>query len=175
MAAGPTSEVRYQARRLRVTVEMPFDEFRKRYEAAVPVYDPTTFGALVERGADWSEMVALMDRSAPHGFLRYWGSDVEPLMTLAGDPGPCAVYLMGNHVIIEEMYRYDPDAFMYAPLRPVISSRSSGSTQFSIDQPSLLFASFGDDRITKVGVELDRKVAALLRHLGAPVPPALAG
>ena len=90
MAAGP-SEVSYQARRLRVTVEMPFDEFRKRYEAAVPEYDQTEFGALVQRGADWSEMVALMDRSAPHGFLRYWGSDVEPLMSLAGDPGrvPC--------------------------------------------------------------------------------------
>jgi hypothetical protein len=35
------------------------------------------------------------------------------------------------------------------------------------------FGSFGNPAITEVGIELDRKLAALLELLGAPVPDAL--
>jgi hypothetical protein len=64
---------------------------------------------------------------------------------------------------------------LYAPLRTAIHEDAEGTTWFSVDQPSTRFDSFGDPAITDVGRELDRKLAALLEHLGAPVPPALAG
>ena len=165
-----TSDTSYQGHRLRVAVDAPFDEFRQRFESAVPSYDADSVAALVVREADWSEVVSHMDASAPHGFLRYWSSDVGLLMRRAGDPGECAVYLMGNHVIAERMYRYDASALLYAPLRPVITSKD-GTTEFCIDRPAAVFASFGDARIAEIGVELDHKVAALLRFLDAPVPP----
>jgi hypothetical protein len=47
-------------------------------------------------------------------------------------------------------------------------SRGSPSTS-----PAQRFASFGAPAITEVGFELDRKAAALLAILDAPVPPAL--
>jgi len=163
----------YEAHRLKVAVDTPFAEFRRRYEAAVPEIDYDAVDALVNKHADWSEVVGLMDEWAPYGFLRYWSSDDGPLLRLAGDPGECVNYLMGNHVIAERMYRHDQDVMMYAPLRPVIASRDEG-THFTIEQPSAIFASFGDPNVAEVGVELDRKVATLLNHLDAPVPPALA-
>jgi hypothetical protein len=174
MAAGSISDTRYQAHRLRVSVEVPFDEFRRRFEAAVPAFDAEAFAALVRRKADWSEMVALMDASSPHGFLNYWSLDAGSLMSVAGDAGQCVEYLMGNHVIAERMYRYDPMVLLHAPLRPVIASHDGGATHFMIEQPSAIFSSFDDERIAEVGVELDRKVAGLLADLDAPVPPSLA-
>jgi hypothetical protein len=47
------------------------------------------------------------------------------------------------------------------------------ATWFSFDRPSTQFGSFSTPQITKVGRELDHKLAVLLKHLDAPVPAAL--
>lgn len=74
--------------------------------------------ALVRRRASWSEMEQLIANSAPHGFLIYFKNDVRPVMQLAGDTADCIAYLMGNHIIAEQMFRHDPRAMLYAPLHP---------------------------------------------------------
>jgi hypothetical protein len=71
------------------------------------------------------------------------------------------------------MHHHNPAVMLYAPLRVAIFTDAEDRTWFSIDQPSTRFASFGDPAIRKVGIELDRKVAALLAFLEAPVPDAL--
>ncbi|ETK37732.1 DUF302 domain-containing protein [Microbispora sp. ATCC PTA-5024] len=82
-------------------------------------------------------------------------------------------YLMGNQTIAQRMFHHDPGVLLYAPLRTTIYEDARGVTRFSFDQPSAQFASFGDPEIAAVGVDLDRKVAALLAHLGVPVPERL--
>jgi hypothetical protein len=171
------SESRYQAHRLRIPVDGPFADFRSRYETAVPAIDLDAVNALIASKASWSEVTSQVAAAAPWGFLRYWSSDDGPLMRLAHDPGECVVYLMGNHVLAERMYRHDQAVMMYAPLRPMIASRA-GETHFIIEQPSATFGSFGSvghDDIAEVGLELDHKLAALLDHLDLPVPPTLRG
>ncbi|MEO3769074.1 hypothetical protein [Micromonospora sp. B9E7] len=177
MAAGQVAEHHYQALRLDIPVDEPFTDFRRRYEEAVPPYDRDAYHALVARQAPWSDVLDLARRQAPYNFLIYWSSgDVQPLMRLAGDSGHCVEYLMGNHTTAERMFRHDPAIMLYAPLRTAITSNDDGSgTRFHIEKPSHAFASFSRDDITPVGVELDHEVAALLSHLGAPVPAALAG
>lgn len=54
-----------------------------------------------------------------------------------------------------------------------IWARSDGAAHFTFDKPSDHFGSFGNTAIAAVGVELDRKVATLLDHLGVAVPEAL--
>jgi hypothetical protein len=71
------------------------------------------------------------------------------------------------------MYAISPAIMLYAPLRTAIYEDREGMTWFAVDQPSTRFGSFGDPGIAAVGVELDRKLAALLEHLGAPVPDVL--
>ncbi|WP_406432972.1 hypothetical protein [Streptomyces sp. NBC_01589] len=46
-----------------------------------------------------------------------------------------------------------------------------GDTKLAIDQPSRLFASYGDPRITDGGRELDTHLARLVTLLGGEVPP----
>jgi hypothetical protein len=167
--------VTYQATRLTIDTGAPFDDFRSRYERAVPEYPEARFAELVARDADWREVIDLAEECAPNDFMIYWRYEAHPMMRLAGDRFRCVEYLMGNHTIAERMFRHEPSILLYAPLRTVIAEGADGVTRLSMDQPSRQFGGFGDPRITEVGIELDRKVAALLRHLDVPVPSALTG
>jgi uncharacterized protein (DUF302 family) len=166
------ADVEYSVRRLNVSVPT-VRGFQLAYERAVPELPHQEVAALVAAGAPWSQMVELIDRRAPHGFLIYFRNDVHPVMRAAGDNADCLSYLMGNHTIAERMFRYDPRAMLYAPLHTVIWEDSAGSAWFTFDQPSTQFASFESPRIAAVGRELDAKLAALLEALEIEVPSAL--
>src|ERR1700693_6267425 len=113
--------VPHQVNRLVIEVAGTFDDFRGRYEEAVPPIDPATISGFVERQVAWDEVVAATEAAAPHGFLIYWSLEMA-LMTLAGDQGSCVTYLMGNHTIAERMDRHDPVAILYATLRTVTAA-----------------------------------------------------
>lgn len=166
------TETTYTVKRL--TVAVPgVREFQERYEQAVPRLPLKQVTALVHRGAPWSEMLELIAESAPHGFLIYFRNDLHPVMQLACDDADCIAYLMGNHTIAERMFRHDPRAMLYAPLHTVVWEDSAGQAWFTADQPSTQFGSFGIPELATVGVELDRKLAALLEALNVDVPPSL--
>ena len=75
-------------------------------------------------------------------------------------------HLLGNHVIAEPMFRYDPGALLYAPLRLLVHSDPVGNAVFWMDRPSSAFGGLGVAEVTEVGLSLDRKVANLLRVIG---------
>ncbi|MER5650899.1 DUF302 domain-containing protein [Streptosporangium sp. NPDC002524] len=168
-----TRTVTHEVNRLTVGVSAPFREFRERYERAVPAFDTGRFERLVEDGAGWDTVLRATAENAPHDFLVYWSFEAMPLMGLAGDRWLCVEYLMGNHTIAQRMFHHDPAILLYAPLRTAIYEDAQGTTWFAVDQPSTRFSSFADPDITEVGLELDRKLAALLEHLDAPVPAEL--
>jgi len=162
----------FPAHRLNVRVA-DLSDFQHRYEQAVPLLPATEVDAMVERGASWTEMLDYIDSVAANGFLIYWRSDIHRVMRLAGDTARCFAYLIGNHTIAERMFRHDPRAMLYAPLRTAIWEHTDGTAWFSIDQPSCHFSSLGIPEITQVGLELDRKLAALLDVLDIEVPAGL--
>jgi hypothetical protein len=171
---GTIEIVRHPARRITIQVDASFDEFRTRYETAVPVFQSERFAGLVDRQASWPEILSATADNAPHEFILYWSHDFTALMRLAGDRGRCVEYLMGNHTIAQRMYRYNPAILLYAPLRTAIFEDADANVWFTLDQPSSRFGSFNTPQITKVGLELDHKVAALLDYLGTRVPEELA-
>ena len=147
--------------------------FQARYEAAVPRLQVERVSELLSKGAPWSDIVELMEVNAPRGFAIYFTNDVHRVMSAAGDTADCIAYLMGNHVIAESIFRHDPRAFLYVPLRTLLWEDRAGQAWFTIDQPSCLVASFGIPDVERVGDELDRKVAQLLQFLEVPVPEPL--
>ncbi len=80
---------------------------------------------------------------------------------------------MGNHTIAEKMFRIDATAMLYVPLRVVNFQAQGGPATFVIEQPSHILGSLLNPQIEMVGVELDRKLAALFVHLAIPVPTSL--
>ncbi|MDX2702778.1 hypothetical protein PV350_07920 [Streptomyces sp. PA03-6a] len=159
--------------RLEIPVGEDYEDFRARYEQAVPPLDYQRTFELVAARATWSAVRDLVDENAPLGFMIYWKFDAQPLFGVAGNQARCTEYLMGNHIIAERMYRHDAGALMYAPLRTTVHESPSGEALFAIDRPSDTVAALGRPEITDVGRELDRKVGVLLRHLGVPVPEEL--
>jgi hypothetical protein len=163
----------YAVNRMTIPTGMGQSEFRSLFEDAVPPLPRDQVLGLEARGAPWGEMVDLIEEAAPWGFLIYWTNDVDRLVRLAGDSSSAVAYLMGNHILMERMYRFEPAVVMYAPLHVAIWSRSEGQAFFTIDQPSDQFGSFADPGVTDVGLDLDAKLAALLAHLHLRVPESL--
>jgi len=158
----------HQVTRLVFDTGQPYDEFRARYEAAVPALNERRLAEFAARGAAWPEVIADADASAPHGFLIFWRLDTAPVMSLAGNSTRCTAYLMGNHTIAEQMYRHAPAVMLYVPLRTVIYAGPDDHAFFAADQPSTEVASFGLAPVTQVGIDLDRKLTTLLRALDVP-------
>ena len=163
----------HQVTRLVFDTGQRYDEFRARYEAAVPALDEKRLAGFAARGAPWPEVVADADAAAPHGFLIFWRLDTTPVMSLAGNTTRCTAYLMGNHTIADQMYRYDPSVMLYAPLRTAIYGDAANRTRLAVDKPSTVFASSASPPISQVGIELDRKLASLLEALDVPAREAL--
>jgi hypothetical protein len=168
-----STTVDYFVHRITIPTGMVQSEFRARFEDAVPPLPLDQVRELLSRGAPWGEMVDLVGRTAPWGFLLYWTNDVTPVVRLAGDSSSAVAYLMGNHIIMEQMFRYEPSVVMYAPLHVAIWSHSDGQAFFTIDKPSDQFGSFAHPAVGAVGRELDSKLVRLLRHLHLMLPDVL--
>ncbi|OKJ34953.1 MULTISPECIES: DUF302 domain-containing protein [unclassified Streptomyces] len=164
-----TAVIDHPARRLVVALSRPYDAAREHYESLVPETDLHRFFQL----ASWSATLELAEINAPHGFMRYYRSDITAVMAGSASSWKATQYLMGNHTIAERMFRHDPSVMLHAPLRTLLYADPDGDTKLAVDQPSLLFTSYGDPRITGVGRELDALLAQLINLLGAEAPPQL--
>ncbi|AWT55328.1 MULTISPECIES: DUF302 domain-containing protein [Mycolicibacterium] len=160
--------VDHPSRRLLITLPDGYEQTQLNYETLVPAVDLVPFG----RAGSWTDVLDEMRSQAPHGFVRYFSSDVASAMALSGSNRPASIYLMGNHTIAERMYRHDPSVMLHAPLRTLIYYGPHG-TVFAVDQPSLLFASYDNPAIAAVGRELDALLAALIEALDGEVPTQL--
>jgi len=159
--------------RLTIRLDEPYEEFRRRFAAAIPPFDAQRLNEFVERKSAWSEVVADADATAPFGFFMCWSLEVDPSMALNGNTTKCCEYLMGNHTVAERMFRVDATAMLYVPLRIVVFQEHDGPTMFVMEKPSDALGSLLSPQIDAVGVELDRKLEALLHHLAIPVPDQL--
>lgn len=157
-------------RRLHLPLGRSYDDAVADFERVVPPIDPHQFQSL----PTWEDNLALSDTVAPLGLMRFGSIDAQAYMRTSGTHRPGTEYLAGNHTIAERMYRHEPAALLYAPLRVLIYADDAGEGVLVIDQPSALFGSLGDNvEVAAIGRELDQKVAAVLSAMGVEVPSAL--
>ena len=152
--------------RVDIGTGVEFEKFLAGFEAAAPAFDPVPVQRIVESGGTWDEVRAAVARNAPNELMVYAKIDATPLLGVAGHDVKAVEYLLGNHVIAETMFRHDPKALLYAPLRLLVYSDADGNAVFSMIRPSSAFGSLGIAEVTEVGLSLDRKVANLLRVIG---------
>ena len=158
--------VAHSMNRIDIFTGLEFDGFIAAFEKVAPPFDSAGVQAIVERGGNWDDVLAAAKINAPHDLMVYAKIDGLPLLGLAGHSNKATEYLLGNHTIAETMFRHDPKALLYAPLRLLIYADADGNAVFSMDQPSAAFGSLGIAEVTKVGESLDRKVVNLLRLIG---------
>ena len=161
--------VNHPSRRLIVHLPHLYDQARELYELLVPEVDMARFGEM----ANWQATLELAEINAPQGFMRYYRSDVTAAMAGSDSFWKATQYLMGNHTIAERMFHHEPAVMLHAPLRTLIYADPDGDTKLAVDQPSLLFASYGNADIEKVGCRLDYLLSRLIINMGADLPPEL--
>jgi uncharacterized protein (DUF302 family) len=160
--------------RVDVATGVPFAEFIAALEAAAPPVDRAAVLAIIKSGGDWDDVRAVAAKNAPNELMVYAKIEATEFFTLAGHHTQAIEYLIGNHVIAETMFRHDPKAMLYAPLRMLVYSDGDGNAVFTMDQPGPAFGSLGIDEVSKVGEGLDRKVENLLRVIGVDTGQAFA-
>jgi Domain of unknown function DUF302 len=158
--------VAHTMNRIDISTGVEFGEFVAAFEKAAPPVDLGAVREIADRGGSWDDVLAAAAINAPNHLMVYGKIDALPLLSLAGHTTKAVEYLLGNHTIAETMFRHDPKALLYAPLRLLIYADADGNAVFSMDQPSAAFGSLGIAEVTKVGESLDRKVANLLQVIG---------
>ena len=165
-----STAIDHPVRRLVVALPRPYDAARSHYESLVPEVDSARFFQM----ASWQATLELAEINAPHGFMRYYRSDLTAAMSGSPSLWKATQYLMGNHTIAERMFRHDPSVMLHAPLRTLLCADPYGDTKLAVDQPSLPVASYDNPQISEVGRELGALLAQLITMLGGDPPANLA-
>lgn len=155
--------------RVDIATGIPFEQFVAALEEAAPPMDPTALERIRAAGGNWDDVRAAAAANAPHDLMVYAKIDGRGFFGIAGHQTPAIEYLIGNHVIAETMFRHDPKALLYAPLRMLVHGDADGNAIFTMDQPGPAFGSLGSAEVAAVGIDLDRKVANLLKVIGVDV------
>ncbi|MDL9980595.1 hypothetical protein [Microbacterium candidum] len=167
------TDVEYAATRVQLRTNAHFASFVAAFEMAVPeLTDRDAVARLAEDG-DWSGFVRGLQWEAPSGFVRVGTFRPDALMRFAGSPTASAVWLVVNHGIGARLFRQDPATALYSPLRIEAHAARDAGTVIGFDLPSASFKSFGLNKLTQAGAELDRALGDLLEDLGMPRPTAL--
>lgn len=146
-------------RHIEVRTSLPVDQIHTRLLATLPLLDPNLVDML--RRGD-AAAVERQNREGPPLWL-FEFRDMGALLAVEGRAAKAYQYEIGNPLTAESMVRYQPAAGLYAPLR-VVLYEDHGLGVLAYDLPSDLFGQFGDERVTAVGRELDRKLETVLRR-----------
>ena len=159
--------------RIRIEADVPFETLRRAFEAEVQPIDDERFRRLVDAGAEWKQFTREAAGNGIHSFVSFWRHYPTPVMRVGGADIPSASYLIGDYVTIARMFRHDPGVMLSTPIRVELHAGRAGTTVLTVDQPSSQLASFGSNKVTQAGFELDRMLGDLLEELGLPRPAVL--
>ncbi|HEY0247728.1 MAG TPA: hypothetical protein VGC45_05645 [Gryllotalpicola sp.] len=170
-AAESTTD--YPATRVQLASNARFESLVSVFEAAVPELTDAAALARVAEDGDWAAFARGLAWESPSGFVRMWSWRPGELMRSAGSSTPSAVWLIVNHAVGARLFRHDPGALLYSPLRIEAHAARNAGTVLSFDLPSAQLRGFGVNKITQAGAELDRALGDLVEDLGLPRPGAL--
>lgn len=162
----------HPGRRISLETNAQFDALVAAFEHAVPALSQER--ALAElRGGDWAGFMRGLRWEAPNGFVRVGTSRPDELMRHAGSTARSVVWMISHHAIAARLYRHDPGAMLYSPLRIEAHTMKRPGTILSFEMPSAQLGGFGVNKITQAGAELDRALGDLIEVLGLPRPSSL--
>jgi hypothetical protein len=139
---------------------LPAQQIHERLLTIVPRLDPK-LADMLRRGD--VQAVERQRREGPPLWL-FHVRDMGSLQAVEGRTARVYQYDIGNPITAESMVRYQGGAGQYAPLRVVLYEENGGSV-IAFDRPSDLFGQFGDERVTRVGHELDQELESALEQV----------
>jgi hypothetical protein len=152
--------------------ERDFDRLREDWEHIVPAFSRDDAIKVVTSGGDWAAIEALTQTSAPHGLVNFFAFDPSPVFRLAGNTLRAVTYLASSIPLGESVFRHDPAAIHYAPMRVTLAERAGESAVLLVDKPADLLGVFAD--VEAASAVFESRLADVLVLLGLAVPAGLA-
>ncbi len=141
-----------------ITCGRSFEAVRDALVKNVPALDPQVIELLISKNA-----VEIQERRAVGPKL--WLFEIRDhgaLIAAEGHAKKAIQFEIGNPLTAERMTRQRLSAGLYAPLRIVLYEDEQSHAVFEYDLPSSLFNQFGDERVAKIGRELDEELKQVL-------------
>lgn len=153
----------FVATHVRVETAKAFAEVTHDFERQLGKFDPTVLQSLRPDAEHVDDVRSRIEAMAGLSGLMLFGTiDHGTLLSVFAEPKKAVQYVVGNPLIALQMTQHDVRAGLYAPLRVLVYEDEQGNTCLEYDLPSSLFGQFGDDRITSVANQLDRKMEELV-------------
>jgi uncharacterized protein (DUF302 family) len=156
------SVTRLEIEHVTVSTERPFTDVTERLEARTGVFDRALVEARIQAGSPAEALAAIEGMSGVSGFMRFAALDHGANLRMRGQAAQAIRYLIGHPLIAAQMTARQLSAGLYAPLSLLVAA-GPGGTRLEYDRPSSLLRAFGDEEVTRVALDLDVKLGALVR------------
>jgi len=147
-------------RRFRSCVE--FEQLTHQLEQCLGKFNPSVTSQMLRSPGEARALIEKMQ--GEQDLMIFMALDHGRALSMVDQQGKAMQYLVGNPLTAIEMTRHQLGAALYVPLRILVYETTAGECVVEYDQPSSLFGQFGDRRVQEIGLELDQKLAAVLRR-----------
>ena len=147
-------------RQLRACVD--FDRFTSELEQCLGKFDASVMAVIMESPGEARSLIEKMQGA--QDLMIFLALDHGRALNLVHKQGKAMQYLIGNPLTAIQMTRHQMGAALYAPLRVLVYESTGGDCVVEYDQPSSLFGQFENPEVRRVGLSLDRKLAAVLQR-----------
>lgn len=150
--------------RVTVATGLAFEALITAFERELGRFKPETAERLHERRAPWNEVEAEFTAMAePHGLMIFFRVEQGQTTSLKANPINCALYLVGNPVIAEQIISIDVRGSFYVPFRVCLyDPGDSRGACIAYDRPSSFLAALGRPELASIGELLDGKIGAVV-------------
>jgi uncharacterized protein (DUF302 family) len=153
-----------QIHRISTLSQRPFEDVVSRLTASIGRPDIPTFNRAFASATTFGDLEKVVQTAVGSSnlmeFARYDMGDV--LRKQRVDQKPQALrFLVGNPLIMTEMFKTVPDAASYAPVTILVDERADG-VHLSYDSMESFLAPYGSEAALGVARDLDAKIEGLL-------------
>jgi uncharacterized protein (DUF302 family) len=153
--SSSTNLVKHEA----LDIHVGIDDLIRELEALAGRFDPNVLRSVDDPNTIRSLISAM---EGEQGLMIFAKLDHGFLFNLDGKKRKVFRYQIGNPLIAYSMTAHDIRAALYAPLSILIYDVSEQVTRVEFDIPSTLFGKFDHSEVTNVGLDLDKKLVALI-------------
>lgn len=163
-AAAPAPTVKrstVQVEHIRIDSNRSYSEVRAALDRLVPKFDDR-IRVLLQYGEIARVKAELENIQGDAGLVIFSIAPQGDWLQVQSGRRNSLQYVIGNVLIATQMIKINLAAGLYAPLRVVLYENKSGTATFEYDRPSSLWNQFGDEQVTEVAQDLDRKIYNVL-------------
>lgn len=153
----------YAVERVTVATNLTYQALMDAFEHELGQFKPDVAERLHQRGAPWDQVEAEFTAMAgPHGLMIFFRVEQGQATVLKADPKSCALYLVGNPVIAEQIISIDVRGSFYVPFRVCVYDPGDGRGCIAYDRPSSFLAALERPGLASIGELLDGKIEAVV-------------